>query len=161
MTATKPASLRLVQGVILLAGALVLAIPVDRATLSFYYTPLVLGLTYLVAASAGGREGGYWATALPLTGWGLAVVWIGEFRPQDVDIAGAYLAGAGLGLVAAAVLAARDYPITIAGLAATVTGSGLILALSSNSDAWTDATTYAIAVGLVGAVNVARGLLRR
>ncbi|WP_372790992.1 hypothetical protein [Paraconexibacter sp.] len=161
MTASKPASLRLVQGVILLAGALVLATAVDRATLSFFWTPLVLGLTYLVAAAAGGREGGYWATALPLTGWGLAVVWIGEVRPEDVDIAGAYLAGTGLGLTAAAVLASRGVPIATAGLAATVAAAGLILAFSPRADALTDATTYAIAVGAVGAVNVARGLLGR
>ncbi len=161
MTQEKAASTRLVQGLILLVGALVLATAVDRSVSEFFWTPLALGMTYLVAAIAGGRDGGYWATALPLVGWGLAVVWYREVRPEDIDLAGAYLAGTGFGLVAAAVLDARGVPVPLAGLAATVTGAGIILALSSRSEALTDATTYAVAVGLVGAVNVARGILGR
>ena len=38
----------------------------------FYWTPLIRGLTYLVAAIVDGPRGWYWATALGLTEWGLA-----------------------------------------------------------------------------------------
>jgi hypothetical protein len=36
--------------------------------LRFYWTPLILGITYLAAAAAGGRRGSYWATACVLVG---------------------------------------------------------------------------------------------
>ena len=42
-----------------------------------------------MAAIVDGPRGGYWATALGLTGWGLAVVYLGEARPVDIDPAGA------------------------------------------------------------------------
>lgn len=125
--------------------------------IDFYWTPLILGLSYLVAAIVDGPRGGYWATALGLTAWGLAVAFMGEVRPENVDVAGAYLAGVGLAGVLAAVLRARGFVISEAGLAATVAASGLILALSPKADALTDATTFAIALGLVGVLNLAGG----
>ncbi len=157
----KPTSTRLVQGLVLLAGAAVLGFAVDRPALEFHWTPLVLGVTYLVAALAGGRDGGHWSTALPLLGWGLSVAWLGEVRPQDVDVAGAYLAGTGAGLLAAAVAARRGVPVTLEGLAATVLLAGLSLALVDRVEALGDATTYAVGLAAVGAVNVVLAALRR
>ena len=103
--------------------------------------------------------GGYWATALGLTGWGLAVVYIGDARPPDIDTAGAYLAGAGLAGVVAAVLRRRGFLISDLGFAATVALGGVTLALTPRaSGTLDDATTYAIALGVVGVLNVAGGV---
>ena len=76
-----------------------------------------------------GPGGGYWATALGLTGWGLAVVYIGDVRPPDIDTAEAYLAGAGLAGVVAVVLRRRGFLISDLGFAASVAVGGLTLAL--------------------------------
>jgi len=68
-------------------------------------------------AAIDGPRGGYWATALGLTGWGLAVAYSGAVRPPDVDIAGVHLAGVGLAGLAAALLRTRGFVISEAGLA--------------------------------------------
>jgi hypothetical protein len=149
---------RVVQGLLLSGGAALLAVTAGAGRLPFYWTPLILGLTYLVAAIVDGPRGGYWATALGLTGWGLAVVYLGEVRPPGVDPAGAYLAGVGLAGVVATMLRRRGFLISDLGFAATVAASGLTLALTPRaSGALDDAATYAIALGVVGVFNVAGG----
>lgn len=148
---------RVIQGLMLAGGALVLQLSAGADRIDFYWTPLILGVSYLIAAVVDGPRGGYWATAIGLTGWGLAVAYMGEVRPQDVDVAGAYLVGVGLAGVSAAVLRSRGFLISEAGLAATVAGSGLILALSPKTDALTDATTFAIALAAVGVANLLGG----
>jgi len=70
--------MRLRQGLVLLLGAAVFAAVVGPEPDRFYLTPLGLGLAYLAAAAAGGRRGGYWATAIVLVAWGLAVFWMRE-----------------------------------------------------------------------------------
>jgi len=153
---------RLVQGLLLSGGAVLLAVTAGADRIPFYWTPLILGLTYLVAAMVGGSRGGYWATALGLTGWGLAVVYLAKVRPPDVDPAGAYLVGVGLAGVAAAVLRGRGLLISELGFAATVAAAGLTLALTSRaSGTLDDATTYAIALGVVGVFNVAGGAYQK
>ncbi len=152
---------RVAQGLLLCGGAVVLAATAGADRIPFYWTPLILGLTYLVAAIVDGPRGGYWATALGLTGWGLAVVYIADVRPPDVDPAGAYLAGVGLAAVAAGVLRRRGFLISDLGFAATVAAAGLTLALTPRaSGTLDDATTYAIALGVVGVLNVAGGGLQ-
>ena len=133
---------------------------VGAERVSFFWTPLILGVTYGLAATVDGPRGGYWATALGLTGWGLAVVVMGEIRPERIDPAGAYLVGAGLASVAAVALRGRGFHVSEVGLAATITAGGLLLAVSSRApDTLADATTYAVALGLVAVVNVAYGLI--
>ncbi len=150
---------RVVQGLLLGGGAALLAVTAGADRIPFYWTPLILGLTYLVAAIVDGPRGGYWATALGLTGWGLAVVYIGDARPPDIDTAGAYLAGAGLAGVVAAVLRRRGFLISDLGFAATVALGGVTLALTPRaSGTLDDATTYAIALSVVGVLNVAGGV---
>ncbi len=157
MVAEKPGTLRIRQGLILLVGAVALALLVD-GTVAFFWTPLILGLTYLAAAGAGGPKGGYWATACVLTGWGLAVVYAGEARPTDLDPSGLYLLGAGLGAVVGVFLARRGFAAGALGLTATVAAAGLILAISPAApDLLYDARTYAALVGLVGLLNVGLG----
>jgi hypothetical protein len=158
--ARRPPGQRLRQGAVLLAGALVLLVVLGDDPRRFSLVPIGLGIVYLLAALAGGRRGGYWATALVLLGWGAAVLYVREARPE-LDTAGLYLAGAGLGVVAGILLARRGVAVDALGLAGTVVAAGLILALSPQVEAFTEARTYALAVGLVGLVNVVAGAAGR
>lgn len=156
--AVRTPSNRVIQGALLLSGAVLLGLTVGQDRISFYWTPLILGLTYLAAAIVDGPRGGYWATALGLTGWGLAVVYLGEARPVDIDPAGAYLAGAGIAGIAAALLRRRGFLVSEVGFAATVAAGGLVLAFAPRApDTLEDATTYAVALGVIGLLNVAGG----
>ena len=148
--------MRLRQGLVLLAGALVFALVVGPEADRFYLTPLGLGLAYLAAAAAGGTRGGWWATAVVLTAWGLGVVLVREARP-DLDTAGVYLTAVGLGAVVGLALQRRGFAVDPLGLAATIVLAGLALALSAQADVLTEARAYALAVGLVGLGNVVAG----
>lgn len=150
-------SKRIVQGVLLLAGAVVLELLAGEERIRFYWTPLIIGLIYLAAALAGGRRGGYWATACGLIGWGLAVVLIARGRPHEIDTAGAYLAGAGIGFAAGALLRRAGVAVSDLGLGLTVAAAGAVLALTPRADFLGDATNYAIAVGAVGLANCLAG----
>lgn len=159
MAAEKPHAMRIRQGLILLAGAVALVLLVD-GVVAFFWTPLILGLTYLAAAGAGGRAGGYWATACVLTGWGLGVVISGEATLTDIDTSGVYLLGAGLGAVVGILLARADFAVSDLGLTATVAAAGLILAISpAFADVLYDERTFAIALALVGLTNVGLGAM--
>lgn len=149
---------RVIQGGLLVGGAVALEISAGADRIDFYWTPLILGLIYLLAAIVDGPQGGYWATALALTGWGLAVAFMGEVRPAELDVAGLYLAGVGLAALAGALLRERGFAVSQAGLALTIVGAGLILAFSPRLDAFVDATTYAVVVAVVGLLNVAGGV---
>ena len=89
---------------------------------------------------------------------GAAVAHARQGHP-DLDIAGLYLAGAGLGESAA--ITARRLGIKADPLGATLTAvaAGTILALSGELTELTDARTYAVFVGAVGLVNIVRALL--
>ncbi len=142
----------------LLAGSVVFALVVGAGADTFYWTPLGIGLVYLASAISGGRNGGYWSGALVLCGWGAAVAYARQSR-TELDIAGLYLAGAGIG-AALAVLAQRaGVHASPLGATATVIASGIILALSGQSDQLTEARTYALLVGAIGLVNVLWALL--
>lgn len=148
---------RVVQGVLLAGGGALLELSAGADRIAFFWTPLIIGVTYLLAALVDGPRGGYWATALGFTGWGLAVAYMGEVRPQDVDVAGAYLAAVGLTGLAAVGLRSRGVAISQAGFAIVVASAGLVLALSPRLDALVDATTYAVALAAVGVLNIAGG----
>lgn len=150
----------MIQGALLVAGAIVLAVTVGTDRLPFYWTPVTLGVTYLLAATVDGPRGGYWATAIGLTGWGLAVLYVGKVRPPDVDTSGAYLVGVGVAVAVAAALRNKGFLISDLGLGITIAGAGLTLALTPRVEALDDANTYAIALGLVGALNLAGGLFQ-
>jgi len=153
--APKAPKVRINQAVALLAGAVFLTAVVAPDDRRFYWTPLVIGLTYLVAAIVGGRNGGHWATACALTGWGAAVVFAGADRP-DLDISGLYLAGAGAGIVAGLALRRAGVPVSEMGMALTIAISGLILAFTTKApDVLGDARSYAAALAVVALANLA------
>lgn len=156
----KPRHVRLRQALALLAGAVTLELLVGRGALAFFWTPLIVGVTYLAAALAGGRTGGHWATACVLIGWGVAVLWVGEARPE-LDTSGVYLVGAGLGAAAGVALARAGFVVASAGLAATVAGAGILLALSPRVSALDEGRTFALALGVVALVNLALALRYR
>lgn len=148
---------RVIQGLLLVAGAALLGFSAGAGRIDFYWTPLIIGLVYLVAALVDGPSGGYWATAVGFTGWGLAVVYAGSVRPPQIDVAGVYLGGVGLSVVMTALLRARGFAVSEAGLGLTIAAAGAVLALSPRIDALLDASTYALAIAAVGALNVAGG----
>jgi hypothetical protein len=160
MSERSPA-LRLRQGLVLLGGAVLFAVVVGAGPGRFYLVPIGVGLVYLAAAIAGGRRGGYWATAVVLVGWGAAVVWAQKGRP-DLDIAGLYLLGAGAGATVGVLLSRRGFAVGTLGLTATVALAGLLLALAPQwPEVLEEARTYALLVGLVGLVNAVAGAVAR
>ena len=145
----------------LLAGSIVFLLVVGTGPESFYSTPLGIGLVYLAAAIAGGRQGGYWATAVVLVGWGAAVVYVRQVQP-DLDLAGLYLAGAGLGATVGVLLSRAGFAVDPLGVTATIAIAGVILALEPR---WTEvlgeARTYALIVGAIGLGNAVAGAAAR
>lgn len=153
-THPKPPAVRVAQAVALLAGSAVLLLVLGGDGRRFHLTPLVLGLAYLAAAAAGGRGGGHWATACALTGWGTAVVLVHELQP-DLDTAGLYLAGAGLGIMVTVALGRAGFTADPLGAAVTVTAGGLVLALTPQAgELLGDARTYGVLLALVALVNL-------
>ena len=144
--------LRLRHGAIFLGGAILYLLLVE-GPLDFDWTPLLLGLVYLLAALAGGREGGFWATALVLCGWGFGVVLAREVE-LDAPEAALDLAGVGAGIVVAALLARRGFAIDLLGIGATALAGGVVYALQRNVDLVLEPGLYAFLLGLVGAFNV-------
>ncbi len=153
MQPDKPLETRVRQIVVFLAGALVLELLVNRGELRFFWTPLILGLTYLAAAAAGGRDGGHWSGAIALTGWGAAVAWVGQVRPEDIDVAGVYVAGVGLAVVVAAAAAQRGWPVSVLSVGVTLLIAGLALALVDRVSELGDARTYVELLAVVAAGN--------
>ena len=153
---TRPA-VRINRAILLLAGAAFLIVMVAPDDDRFYWTPLVLGLSFLAAAAAGPRTSGPWAPACVLVGWGAAVVFVRLAEP-DLDTSGVYLAGAGAGVMAGAELARRGFAVDHTTLAATLVLGGAALALSTVAGVFADARTYA---ALLGALAVAQLVLAR
>lgn len=152
---------RLRQGLVLLAGAIIFLIVVGTGPSTFYDTPLGIGLVYLVSAAVGGKQGAYWATAVVLVGWGAAVVYVRHAQP-DLDLAGLYLAGAGLGATVGILLSRAGFAVDPLGATATVAISGFILAFAPR---WPgvlgEARTYALIVGAIGLGNAVAGAVAR
>ena len=140
------------RAVLLLAGAAFLIVMVAPDDDRFYWTPSVLGLSFLAAAVAGPRTSGPWAPACVLVGWGAAVVFVRLAEP-DLDTSGVYLAGAGAGVMAGTDLARRGFAVDYTTLAATLVLAGAALALSATIAIFADAWTYAV---LLGALAVAQ-----
>jgi hypothetical protein len=135
----------------------VIVVAIGASPTGFYWTPLSLGLVYLVAALSGGPRGSYWATAVVLVGWGAAVVVVRQFNP-DVDTSGLYLFGAGGGATAGMMLARRGFAVDPLGTTLTVAIGGAVLAVESRySSVLGDARFYALLIGVVGLLNILLG----
>lgn len=151
--------MRLRQGVILLVGAIVIAVAIGASPTGFYWTPLALGLAYLAAALSGGPQGSYWATAVVLVGWGAAVAVVRQLAP-DLDTSGLYLAGAGLGATTGILLTRRGFAVDPLGMTVTIAVGGAVLAVEPRySSVLGDARFYALLLGVIGLVNLLFGAL--
>ncbi len=149
----KPTSVRVTQAAILLVGAVAIEVMLARGSASFYWTPLAVGVTYLLAALAGGRDGGHWPTALVLLGWGVGAAWYGHVRPADIDPGGVYFAGAGVGVLLAAFAVRNRVVVSQVGLGAVAAVGGTVLALTPRVSELEDAHTYALFLVVVAAGN--------
>jgi len=82
----------------------------------FYFTPLVLGLTYLAAAATTGRQGTLWRPGCVITLWGVAVAL--EFsHTTHADFTSVAVTALGAGATIAALLrrvGVRTDPLAIA-----------------------------------------------
>lgn len=124
MTATTNRSLApsgLIAGLVLLAGAGAYALALGPGGVTFDVTPLAVGLVVVVAGLAS-RSDRLVVIALPLIGWGAAVLATRHGPVPDDREAPAFLMGAGLGLVAATLLARRVGASTTGAAAAVVSG---------------------------------------
>lgn len=156
---TRDVRLRRAAALLVGAGVAALLLLGDRPRLGFPYVPLVLGLAYLGAAIAGGPRGGLWATALPLTGWGLGVVagvedWLDLYDPA------LFLLGAGLGALACAGLERRGVAVDLLGVSATLVLGGLLFALEREWAPAGEPRTYVALLAAVGLGNLLLALRR-
>jgi len=114
-------------GAVLLAGAALLVLLVEVAGLRFFWVPLVLGLTYLLAAGAGRSLGPLWAPGWVLSAVGLTEgLWFHAARPADsFELAQLTLLAAGTGAVLAAAMSAVGVRVSAMGtaLAVLITGA--------------------------------------
>ena len=106
------------------AGALLLLVKVAHQR--FYWVPLLIGATYLLAAAAGRSRGALWAP-----GWVLAVVgateaaWFHAGRPADsFEFAELTLLAAGLGAVVAVAMRVVGVEVSSMGVATAVLLTG-------------------------------------
>ena len=105
--ATSPATGRFLpqqrqrSAVALLVGAVLLVGLVQGGVLSFFYTPLIVGLSYLSAAAVAGRAGALWAPGLVTSCWGVAALLglYGVIPGEKASYLIAGLIGAGLAVL--------------------------------------------------------------
>ena len=105
------------EALALLGGAAVTALLVDGTGLGYHWLPLLLGLTYLAAAAAGGSRDRLWAPGLVLLAVGATVgAWFEAGRSgDDYRLVPLVALGLGLGGVLAGLLAERG-PLRIGAL---------------------------------------------
>ena len=151
---------RLLQALAFALGAAALYVLIEKGSTKFYFTPLIIGLSYLAAAAVGGRNGGHWPTAMVLLGWGAVVVYAGESRP-DLDTAGLYLAGGGAGVLLAGILIRLGFVIDVIGLGGAALAAGLILAFSGRVDQFVEAKWFALVLAIVAIVNLVLAFVAR
>ncbi len=97
----------MLSAVVILAGAGVYALLEGGGTLDFYATPMILGVTAIVAGLAGTRHR-VTATGLALAGWGAAVLLVAHGVVPAARTTPAYMLGMGVGLLVASSVAPRS-----------------------------------------------------
>ena len=151
--------MRLRQGAALLAGALLLQLAVGSGPLGFFWTPLFVGFAYLAAALAGGRLGGYWATAVVFVPFGAVVAFLAENRDLNVRAQAAYIVALGLAALLGALLQRRGFLLDLVGVGGAILLPGMFYALDRY---WVEvlgrADTYAALIALVGLWSIVAGV---
>lgn len=147
---------RRIQGAVLLAGAVVTYLLLERAEVGFHWTPFILGVVYLVAALVGGPGGSYWSTAVVLTVFGLGPIARFEYQ-ADFSAGSLYVIALGAAVLLAAQMAERGFAITATAVGATILALGVVFAEQTHLDVVTDPLLYAGFLALVGVVRLAGG----
>lgn len=127
----------------------------NAGNVPFYWTPLGIGLIYLIAAGVGGKRGGHWATGCVIATWGLGVVLLVELELELRGV-GVYVVALGVGALIAAALARRGFAVDALGVAGAIVAAGVLLLLEPEVELAGDPTAYAVALGALGVANLAR-----
>ncbi len=140
------------RGAMLLAGAAVLLLLVEGRGVRFFWVPLLLGVTYLLAAAAGRSTGPLWAP-----GWVLGVVgltealWFGAGRPADsFELAQLTLLAAGTGALLAVAMTAIGVRVSAMSLALAVLLTGAFNLAEAKAVPYVAGNTWLYAALLVG-----------
>lgn len=137
------------SAVALLVGAGLMLALIQSGVLRFYYTPLIVGLTYLTAAVVAGRRGALWAPGIITSFWGIAVLLV-VHRVVTIDGKAAYEIAGALGIALALLL---RYTI---GLAAGYVGivvayAAILIHDKAHAPAWVfKGVTFAVLLGVWG-----------
>jgi len=137
------------SAVALLLGALAMELLVQQQVVRFYYTPLIVGLTYLGAAAVAGRKGALWAPGIVTTCWGIAVL-LGVHRVVTIDGKLSYEIA---GFIGVALALALRYTIGLAaGVIGLVVAMGIIFAHNyAHPPSWIfNGVTFAVLLGVWG-----------
>ncbi len=159
-------STRLARGIALIVGAVVIVALVETETIPFYWTWMLVGLTYLAAAAAGRSRGTLWGPGFVITSIGLAAaLWLRDGRmPDSFLLLALAVMALGLGGVLAALLGQlRGFSISAMSIAMPVLLSGVFALLEQQMVSPFAGQTWAYA-GLLtvwGVYEVARSTARR
>ncbi len=125
-SATPSAHAATARGAVLLVGAAVLLLLVEIGGVDFYWVPLLLGVTYLLAAAAGRSTGPLWAPGWVLGAVGLTdALWFHALRPADsFELTQLTLLAAGTGAVLAVAMTAVGVRVSTMSLALAVLLTG-------------------------------------
>ncbi len=121
-----PRASAVARGAVLLAGAAALLVLVEGRGVRFYWVPLLLGVTYLLAAATGRSTGPLWAPGWVLTAVGLTEgSWFHAARPADsFELAQLTLLAAGTGAVVAVAMTAVGVRVSTMSVALAVLITG-------------------------------------
>jgi len=140
------------RGAVLLAGAAVLLLLVEGRGVRFFWVPLLIGVTYLLAAAAGRSTGPLWAP-----GWVLGVVgltealWFRAGRPADsFEFAQLTLLAAGTGALLAVAMTAIGVRVSAMSLALAVLLTGAFNLAEAKAVPYVAGNTWLYAALLVG-----------
>jgi len=137
------------SAVSLLLGAAAMEFLVQQQVVRLYYTPLIVGLTYLAAAAAAGRKGALWAPGIVMSCWGIAVL-LGVHRVVTIDGKLSYEIA---GFIGVALALALRYTVGLAaGFIGLVMSMGIIFAHNyAHSPSWIfHGVTFAVLLGVWG-----------
>lgn len=136
------------RGLVLLAGAAVIALLVKPiGPLDYYVAPLLVGLAFVAAAAVTGPRSPLWGAGLVVSAWGTAKV-----IENNVEVGwagGMTMFALGLGALLAAYLASRGWAVSAASVAWPVVFIGLGQFIHSNTLGSGLITWYTVGLAVV------------
>ena len=116
------------RAIVLAVAAVILYLLLKGNIADFVDVPLMVGLSYLAAAVAGGRGGSLWAPGLVVTGWGLGEEALARdwFPSLQTPESAAHMVGIGVGVIALGLLARLRVQVSLLSVGIAIVLSGLI-----------------------------------